>query len=65
MQHLKPFMLNDIKSSTNCKVQDVIKKITDDFFIERINTYSETYWDQSWSSWSTLTVFDDEKQINK
>jgi len=60
MEQLKPLSLSDVRSSTNCKVQGVIKKITDDFFIERINTYSETYWDQAWSSWSAHTVLDDE-----
>jgi len=64
MEQLRPFSLGDIRNSTNCKVQDVIEKITDDFFVERINTYSETYWDKAWSSWSAHTVLDKE-QINK
>ena len=49
-EKLKTFSNEDLASSKNKKLKEVAKFLNDDSLMERIKSYSETYWDQKWSS---------------
>lgn len=43
------FFKEDLTSSKNKKLNEVGKFLSNDSFVERINSYSEKYWNQKWS----------------
>lgn len=49
MEKLKTFSKEDLATSKNKKLKEVAKFLNDDSLMERIKSYSETYWDQKWS----------------
>ena len=49
---LETFSKQDLTSSTNKKLKEVGKVLSNDALMERINSYSEKYWNQKWAnSW--------------
>lgn len=48
-EKLISFSKEDLTSSKNKKLKEVGKFLSNDRLMERINSYSETYWDKQWS----------------
>lgn len=49
LEKLKSFSKDDFANSENQKLKEVSKFLNNESLLERINRYSETYWDQKWS----------------
>ncbi len=46
---LETFSHDALTQSKNTKVRRVLERLDDKKFLDRVNSYSETYWDRSWS----------------
>lgn len=49
MEKLNTFSKDDLTSSKNKKLRQVGSFLSNDLLMERINSYSEKYWNQKWS----------------
>lgn len=55
-QKIEKFSSETISRSANTKVKEIIRRLEDKSFVERIRSYSETYWDQAWSAWAPPSI---------